>query len=353
MVTSDSFKNLVLSFKSMLDDFLMIIISLVWSIILIFLSPILHLLNQFKNKVFPPPKTIVITGASSGIGKSLAIEYAAPGITLGITGRNKERLEEVKKQCVKKGATVETSTIDITEKEKIAHWLQDFDRRHQVDVIYANAAVSELSLGENFTYEEKAYELVNININGALNTVLPLLENFRKRNHGQIVLVSSLSAYISYVFPTYAASKSFITHYGLTLRQELKNYGVGCTVIAPGFVITPMSDTLKMESLPFSVSAERAAQVMIQGVQENRAFVGFSLPTLFSAYMMSLVPPNLRDAWNSISSLAFPYTDSIESTKSKDQVKYRTSFSSSIFYKTKDTAESSASVSSSSSKKFQ
>jgi len=353
-MTISSIKDILLSFKSISNDILMIIVSLVWSIVLLILSPILHIINLFKTKQFPPPKTIIITGASSGFGKALAIEYAAKGITLGITGRNKDRLEQVKKICIKKGANVETTTIDITEKEKIAQWLLDFDKRHKVDIIYANAAVSELTMGEDYTYEDKAYELINININGALNTVFPLLPVFRKRNHGQIVFVSSLSAYISYVFPTYAGSKSFITHYALTLRQELRNYGVGCSVVAPGFVReTAMSDSLKMDSLPFSVSPEEGAKVTIDAVKENRAFIGFSVPTLLSGYIMSLIPPNLRDAWTIISSLAFPYTDSIESTKSKDQVEYRSSFPSSLLYKSKIPQIQSGSSSSVSDKKDQ
>jgi len=326
-------KDSLLSFKESTDDFLMIVVSILWSVLILVLSPILHLVNRSKTKQFPAPKTIIVTGASSGIGKGIAIGYAAPGVTIGITGRDKNRLDEVKALILEKGANVEVKVIDVNDKEKIGEWVKDFDSRHQVDIVFANAGVVEATLSEDLTYEERVYQLTNTNINGSLNTVLPLLPSFRKRNHGQIVFMSSITSYISYVYPSYVASKAYLTQYSLTLRQELRNYGVGCTTINPGFVLTPMTDALKMDSLPMSVSVDTAVSIIKNGVSKNKAFIGFSRGALIFSYTQSLVPPNLRDAWNLFMNKLVQTVDTIEASKSKDLIKYRSSLPQSLFVK--------------------
>src|SRR5215475_1347391 len=85
---------------------------------------------------------IVITGASSGIGEALALDYAAPGVALALSGRDLERLAKVADTCRAKGATVLAKAIDSTDRPATAAWLTAFDEAHPVDLLIANAGVS-------------------------------------------------------------------------------------------------------------------------------------------------------------------------------------------------------------------
>src|SRR6201999_1755078 len=86
--------------------------------------------------------SIVITGASSGIGEALALDYAQPGIALALSGRDAGRLNSVADSCRAKGAAVDEVTIDVTDREPLAAWLARFDDAHPVDLLIANAGVS-------------------------------------------------------------------------------------------------------------------------------------------------------------------------------------------------------------------
>ena len=86
--------------------------------------------------------SIVITGASSGIGEALALDYAAPGVALALNGRDGARLDAVAKACRAKGAEVQATPIDVTDREALAAWLQRFDDAHPVDLLIANAGIS-------------------------------------------------------------------------------------------------------------------------------------------------------------------------------------------------------------------
>ncbi|MGD9885837.1 MAG: SDR family NAD(P)-dependent oxidoreductase, partial [Reyranella sp.] len=86
--------------------------------------------------------SIVITGASSGIGEALALDYARPGAALALTGRDAGRLETVAEACRAKGATVVADTIDVVDRDRFAAWLTAFDDSHPVDLIVANAGIS-------------------------------------------------------------------------------------------------------------------------------------------------------------------------------------------------------------------
>ena len=87
------------------------------------------------------PRTIVITGASSGIGEALALRYAREGARLGLLGRNRERLDRVAAECRGFGAEVHTATIDVRARQDIWVWLEGFDGATPVDLLLANAGV--------------------------------------------------------------------------------------------------------------------------------------------------------------------------------------------------------------------
>src|SRR3989440_2616917 len=89
-----------------------------------------------------PFSVVIITGASSGLGASLAKAYAAPHVTLGLHGRDRQRLEATARACQARGATVNTAIIDVTDAAGMASWLREVDGRHPGDLLIANAGTS-------------------------------------------------------------------------------------------------------------------------------------------------------------------------------------------------------------------
>src|SRR4051812_49165853 len=118
--------------------------------------------------------SIVITGASSGIGEALALDYAAPGIALALSGRDAARLQAVADACRAKGATVDAAQIDVVDREALAAWLTRFDEVHPVDLLIANAGISidkDNSSIDDFSIIRKT---MAVNVDGVFNTVEPL-----------------------------------------------------------------------------------------------------------------------------------------------------------------------------------
>src|SRR5258707_13448617 len=91
--------------------------------------------------MLPMPRTIDITGASSGIGEAVALRYASERARLGLLGRNRERLDRVAAECRRHGAEAHVAAIDVRARSEIRGWLEDFDRATPVDVLIANAGV--------------------------------------------------------------------------------------------------------------------------------------------------------------------------------------------------------------------
>ena len=139
---------------------------------------------------------VVITGASSGLGASLAKAYAAPHAALGLVGRDRQRLQATASACEARGATVSTAIIDVTDAARTASWLQEFDGRRPVDLLIANAGTSA---GPDPDCPSDGVDLVarqvGVNLLGAINTIEPLLSAFCSRRRGRIAVVASIAAY--------------------------------------------------------------------------------------------------------------------------------------------------------------
>jgi short-subunit dehydrogenase len=237
--------------------------------------------------------SIVITGASSGIGEALALDYAASGVSLALTGRDTQRLEAVAQACRAKGATVIAAPIDVVDRDAFSAWLIAFDDAHPVDLILANAGISidkDNSSLDDFSVIRKT---LDVNVGGVLNTVEPLLSRMIARKGGQIAIVSSLASFIGLPYSaSYNASKAAVRVWGESIRYVLKKDGIGVTVICPGFVTSRITANAPFP-MPFLMSSAKASAIIRKGLAANRARIAFPIGTKAAVWLGGFLPGGL------------------------------------------------------------
>ena len=239
------------------------------------------------------PKSILITGASGGLGAALARAYAAPGVALALTGRNEARLEASAESCREHGAEVATTVIDVIDAEALAAWIAEIDERRPLDLVIANAGISGGTAGGEGP--EQTRRIFAVNLDGAINTILPVIPRMRARRRGQLALMSSLAAFRALPgSPAYSASKAAVKFWGEALRGSLWRDGVGVSVICPGYVRTPMTD-INTYPMPMLMDAATAAARIKRGLARNRARIAFPLPMYVLVWLLGALPPALTD----------------------------------------------------------
>jgi short-subunit dehydrogenase len=242
------------------------------------------------------PRSILITGASSGIGAALARAYAAPGIHLALCGRDIARLAAVADLCRERGAEVIETCLDVTEATAVAAWIDNVDRASPLELVIANAGVQgglwRDGAGETLG---ELHRVMEINFGGVSNTVHPVLPAMRRRRRGQIALIASLAALRGLPFsPGYCASKAAVSVYGEALRSWLAPEGIGVSVILPGFVETRLSDTVRGPK-PLILPPECAAAIIRRGLAKGRRQIAFPYTLYLSMQLMRALPAGLVD----------------------------------------------------------
>lgn len=257
--------------------------------------PLKKPLKPIKNTAMLNPKNIVITGASSGLGEALALRYAAPGVVLGLTGRDDARLDAVALACIARGAMVEKTLIDVTDRNALRIWLQSFDDAHPIDLLIANAGISAGTGGPDGEVEDQVRAIFDVNVTGVFNTVWPILPRMEARGRGQVALMASLAGFTGWFgAPAYSASKAAIRVYGEALRGHMQGSGVTISVICPGFVVSRMTAANNF-TMPFLMSAEKAAAIMASCLAKGRGRIAYPWQTYGLIGLIGLCPSWLCD----------------------------------------------------------
>jgi short-subunit dehydrogenase len=236
---------------------------------------------------------IFITGASSGIGQGLAQNYAQADVTLYLTGRDTDRLSQVAEACRHKGATVIEKVLDVCDVEQTEQFILEADQQTPLDLVIANAGVSA-STGADEETAAHMRENFAVNVDGVLNTVLPIIEPMKLRGKGQIGVVSSVMGFRG--LPngaSYSGSKAAVRVWGEGLRGSISQYGVGVSVIIPAMVKSRMTDALDFNK--GAMSPDLSAQIIMKGLSKNKPRIGYSKGMYFMFWLLGCLPSFITD----------------------------------------------------------
>ncbi len=240
---------------------------------------------------------ILITGASSGIGRALALAYAAEGADLVMFGRDADRLAEAAQSCREAGAkNVATHVADVRDREAMARLIQAADEQGAIDLLVANAGVATgLSPGQILETPDAVRAMMAINVAGVFNTVEPLIPAMSARRRGQIAIVGSMAGVRALPYsPSYCAAKSAVHMWADCLRGALAPYGVAVSLIVPGFVKTPMNAPLKAWQ-PGAISDTEAARIVKRGLDRQRGVIAFPYYMYAAMRLFSFLPASIVD----------------------------------------------------------
>jgi short-subunit dehydrogenase len=246
------------------------------------------------------PLSILITGASSGIGEALALHYARPGATLALTGRDAARTDAVAAACRAKGAEAAGEIVDAGDADATAAFVARMHARRPLDLVVANAGISAGTGGAGEP-PEQARRILAVNVGGVINTLAPAIACLRAKPRtgraprGQIAIMASLASFRGFPgAPAYCASKAAVRLWGEGMRGVLHDDGIEVSVICPGYVRSRMTarNTFRM---PLLMDADRAARIVARGLARNRSRIAFPWRLYAPLVLVAALPPGLTD----------------------------------------------------------
>jgi short-subunit dehydrogenase len=251
-------------------------------------------MGRTPESIYGKDASILITGASSGIGAALAELLAGYGGKLALVARRVERLEEVADRVRARGAEPRVVPCDVTDRGAVreAHERILVDQG-PVEVAFLNAGIGDHSKLTGFD-AQRLVRMFEVNVFGVLYWMEAILPDMISRGRGTLVPTSSLAAARGMPGAAgYAATKAAVSSLFEGYRAEARRHGLQVTVVEPGFVRTEIKR--KAKKLPFLVDAEPTAQIIAEGVAEGRSLIRFPWQTAAAMQLLRHLPDSLFD----------------------------------------------------------
>ena len=247
-------------------------------------------------------KTVLITGASSGIGRGLATELARRGARVGLVARRADTLAVIVNEIDSANAAGPSGPRalalagDVRDAASIRaaaeRMLQEFG---SIDVLVANAGIATSTDASELKADEVA-SVINVNVIGASNSVAAVLPEMLKRGQGQLVVISSLAAYRGLPkSAAYCASKAAVSAFFESLRLDLEPKGIAVTIIHPGFIKTPLTAG-RQAKMPYLMELDDAVQKIVGVIERRKKSYAFPWQ-LASVVRAGMIMPNFMYDW--------------------------------------------------------
>ena len=237
-------------------------------------------------------KSIFITGASSGIGEALAKAYAKKGFTIGIASRREEMIHNVAKEVEILGGKPIIYQLDVQNQEKCKNIADDFISKYGIDIVIANAGIG----GTDGLFKGSSSDInliLNTNLLGMTNTLLPFIPEMKNNRKGKLVCISSVASYVP--MPDhggYASSKIAMRRIFDSWRPSLNHYNIKTISICPGFVDTAIVNNSIKKIIPMK-SADQAAKAFIKKIDLNYNTYIYPWPYRILILIYKIIPKPL------------------------------------------------------------
>jgi short-subunit dehydrogenase len=241
-------------------------------------------------------KVVLITGASSGIGRGLAVELARRGASVGLLARRAGLLHKVVEEIEAAGGRALALPFDVTDADAVSNAAGQLSAAAgPIDVLIANAGVASTTHGTELNAEQIA-GLINVNVVGVINSVTAVVGGMTERGRGHLVAISSLAAYRGLPkSAAYCSSKAAVSAFFESLRLDLEPKGIAVTIIHPGFIKTALTAGRKAQ-MPYLMELDDAIEKIVRAIEKRKKSCAFpwQLATMVRAGM---VMPNFMYDW--------------------------------------------------------
>jgi short-subunit dehydrogenase len=220
-------------------------------------------------------RTALITGASSGIGRGLALALAAEGTHVYVAARRKTQLDSLVDEITRAGGRAEAITLDVSDADHTHDVVAKLDARDPLDLVIANAGIGDPTPAKKAPWE-KVKQVLDVNLMGAVATLYGAMPGMVARNHGHLVGVASLAGFRGLPkFNAYSSSKAALITFLESTRVDLHKTDVYVTTVCPGWVRTEM--TAKMKSAPFMIDLDEALRTILHALHKRDPMCAFPM----------------------------------------------------------------------------
>ncbi len=236
------------------------------------------------------PPVAVVTGASSGIGRALAVQLGAAGYRLGLIARRRPDLDATAMSIVSAGGMAAAAVADVGDRRALRGAIESLtDQLGPVDVMVANAGFGVPTRLDPLNTAD-VEETIRVNLMGVIYSIEAVLPTMLERHRGHLLAVSSLAAFKGLPGESaYCASKAAVNAYMEGLRISLRTRGITVTTICPGYVKTAM--TPMNSATPFLMTAEAAAARIMRVIARGKGgVVSFPLPMAVLSALSARLP---------------------------------------------------------------
>jgi short-subunit dehydrogenase len=242
----------------------------------------------------PDYRTALITGASSGMGRALALALAREGTRVYVAARRRAELDALVDEIARDGGSAEALPLDVSDADHTHEVVSQLDARDPLDLVVANAGVGGATPAKRATWPQ-VKRILDVNVLGAIATLMAALPGMVARDRGHLVGMASLAGWRGLPkFNAYCASKAALLTFLESTRVDLRAANVAVTAVCPGFVKTEMTAHFKKPP-PFFVNLDDAVKEIRRSLARKDAVCAFPKPSAAAMRAVSNLPDSVYD----------------------------------------------------------